>query len=264
MNDNIIQVLIVEDCEKDATLLLAKLQQKGYLPIHQRVETKEDFLAALQSRAWDAVISDYVLPHFSGPEALKSLRNLGFDTPFIMVSGVLGEEKAVTIMKAGANDYIMKGDLSRLVPALERELKAAQGRRRHKRAECAMLQHFAANIRELQNVVERALIVYGDNGMSEQEHFSPALINADPTPAAIAPIAPMDIEVVLGAVSISGEFPTLRELEKQHIFAALDRCKGNRNNAAKLLDMSARTLRNKLHEYNGTSPRSGNEKSAKT
>ncbi len=101
-------------------------------------------MAALENRAWDAVISDYVLPHFSGPDALKLLRNLGFDTPFIMVSGVFGEEKAVAMMKAGANDYIMKGDLSRLVSALERELKdsnraaawAQTRRRRHAAAFC--------------------------------------------------------------------------------------------------------------------------------
>jgi DNA-binding NtrC family response regulator len=179
------------------------LRQKGYEPFHQRVETKVDFVAALENRAWDAVISDYVLPHFSGPEALKLLRNLGFDIPFVMVSGVFGEEKAVAMMKAGANDYIMKQNLSRLVPALERELKAARGRRGHKRAECAMLQHFAANIRELQNVVERALIVYGGNEMLEQEHFRPILTIPDPATAAIAPT---DIEAVVNAVSVSGEY----------------------------------------------------------
>jgi DNA-binding NtrC family response regulator len=257
MNGNVMQVLIVEDSEDDVTLLLAELQQKGYAPLHQCVETREDFVAALENRAWDAVISDYVLPHFSGPDALKLLRNLGFDIPFIMVSGVFGEEKAVAMMKAGANDYIMKKDLSRLVPALERELKAAQGRRGHKRAECAMLQHFAANIRELQNVVERALIVYGDNGMLEQERFIPALTSPGRTTSVIVPT---EIEAVVNAINVSGEFPTLRELEKRHVFAALDRCKGSRTNAAKLLAVSSRTLRNKLHEYNGTSPKSSDEK----
>jgi DNA-binding NtrC family response regulator len=261
MNNNFMQVLIVEDSENDASLLLAELERGGFTPLHQRVETKEDFLAALQKRSWDAVISDYVLPQFSGPDAVKLLRNLGFDTPFIMVSGVFGEEKAVAMMKAGANDYLMKGDLSRLVPALERELKEAQGRRRHKRAECVMLQHLAANIRELQNVVERAVIIYGDNGILDPEGFSAALKNPV---YATAAIAPRDIDVVLGAVSVSTEFPTLKELEKKHILAALDRCKGNRNNTAKLLATSARTLRNKLHEYNGSSPKSGNGEAVKS
>jgi DNA-binding NtrC family response regulator len=261
MNGNFMQVLIVEDSEQDAILLLAELERKGYTPLHQRVETKEDFLAALQNRSWDAVISDYVLPRFSGPEALKLLRMLGFDIPFVMVSGVFGEEKAVAMMKAGANDYFMKGDLSRLVPVLERELKETQGRRRHKRAECAMLQHLAANIRELQNVVERAVITYGDNGMLEPERFGPALNNPD---FATVAIAPAEIGAVPGAINISGEFPTLRELERQHVLAALDRCKGNRNEAAKLLDTSTRTLRNKLHEYNGSSPKSGDDEARKS
>src|SRR5580698_4012430 len=121
-------------------------------PLHQRVETKEDFLAALQSRSWDVVISDYVLPQFSGPEALKLLRNLGFDTPFIMVSGVFGEEKAVEMMKAGASDYILKGNLSRLVPALEREMEAAQERRMRKRAEGAM-QYLAAIVESSEDAI---------------------------------------------------------------------------------------------------------------
>ena len=114
MGNGIMQVLIVEDSENDTVLLLEELEQKGHAPAHQRVETKEDFLAALQNGSWDAVISDYVLPQFSGPDALKLLRNQGFDIPFIMVSGVHGEETAVAMMKAGANDYIVKGNLSRL------------------------------------------------------------------------------------------------------------------------------------------------------
>jgi sigma-B regulation protein RsbU (phosphoserine phosphatase) len=139
----IIEILIVEDSENDVLLLLEELKQKNYAPVCQRVETRDEFLAALKSRAWDAVISDYVLPRFSGPEALKLFRHEGLDLPFIMVSGIYGEEKAVTMMKAGASDYILKSNLSRLVPALERELEAAQQRRRRKRAEGAM-QYLAA------------------------------------------------------------------------------------------------------------------------
>jgi PAS domain S-box-containing protein len=133
-----IRLLIVEDSANDAALLLAEFKAKGQATVHQRVETKKDFLAVLQGQSWDAVISDYVLPQFSGPEALQLLRQHGFDTPFIMVSGIYGEEEAVRMMKAGANDYVMKANLSRLAPALERELQAAQDRRRRKRAEGAM------------------------------------------------------------------------------------------------------------------------------
>src|ERR1035438_2457632 len=178
INFKVINVLIVGDCENELIPRLAELEPKGYIPLHQRVETQEDFLAALKSRAWDVVISDHILPQFSGPEALKLLRNQGSDIPFIMVSGVFGEEKAATMMKAGANDYILKENLSRLIPALERELKAAQDRRRHQRAECAMRYH-AAGICELQNVVERDVVISGDNGMPEPEPPGPAKNNSD-------------------------------------------------------------------------------------
>lgn len=143
MGECIIQVLIVEDSVNDTLLLLEELESKGYTAVHHRVETADDFLKALDQRSWDAVISDYVLPQFSGPAALKLLRSKGHDIPFIMISGVYGEEAAVAMMKAGADDYLVKANLSRFVPALERELEAAQDRRRHKRAEGAM-QYLAA------------------------------------------------------------------------------------------------------------------------
>jgi sigma-B regulation protein RsbU (phosphoserine phosphatase) len=138
MGTNAIRILIVEDSANDTALLLAELGRKGHTPTHQRVETKDEFLSALKNNSWDAVISDYVLPQFSGPEALRLLRHKGFEVPFIMVSGIYGEEEAVSVMKAGANDYVMKRNLSRLAPALERELQAAQDRHRRKRAEGAM------------------------------------------------------------------------------------------------------------------------------
>jgi sigma-B regulation protein RsbU (phosphoserine phosphatase) len=148
----LIELLIVEDSENDALLLLEELRHKGYTPVFERVETEEDFQRALQSRAWDAVLCDYVLPSFSGPEALKLFRSLGYECPFIVVSGVFGEQKAVSMMKAGASDYILKSDLSRLVPALEREMEAAQERRLRKRAEGAM-QYLAAIVESSEDAI---------------------------------------------------------------------------------------------------------------
>jgi two-component system cell cycle sensor histidine kinase/response regulator CckA len=148
----LIDVLIVEDSENDALLLLEELKQKSYVPVFQRVETPDDFLAALKSRVWDAVICDYLLPEFSGPEALKLFKKEGLDMPFIVVSGVFGEDKAVDMMKAGASDYILKGNLSRLVPALEREMEAAQERRLRKRAEGAM-QYLAAIVESSEDAI---------------------------------------------------------------------------------------------------------------
>lgn len=138
MGESIINLLIVEDSETDAILLLAELKRKGQPVVHQRVENREDYLAALRTKSWDAIVSDYVLPQFSGPDALHLLREKGFDTPFIMVSGIYGEDEAVRMMKAGANDYVMKHNLSRLAPALHRELLTAGERRARKRAEGAM------------------------------------------------------------------------------------------------------------------------------
>jgi PAS domain S-box-containing protein len=142
-------VLIVEDSENDASLLLEELRQKGFSPIHERVQTAEEMDAALNRSAWDAVISDYVMPQFSGPAALKLMRDRKIDIPFIAVSGTYGEEAAVGMMKAGANDYIVKNNLSRLAPAIEREIEAAQSRRARTRGEAA--QQFLAAIVESSN-----------------------------------------------------------------------------------------------------------------
>jgi sigma-B regulation protein RsbU (phosphoserine phosphatase) len=148
----LIEILLVEDSANDAFLLLEEFKRRDYAPVSQQVESPETFLAALRQKVWDVVICDYLLPQFSGPEALKLFRSLGLDLPFIVVSGVFGEEKAVTMMKAGASDYILKGDLSRLVPAVEREMDAAQERRRRKRAEGAM-QYLAAIVESSEDAI---------------------------------------------------------------------------------------------------------------
>ncbi len=128
-------VLIVEDSEDDAILLLRELRRGGYEPVFERVETPSAMENALAKHAWDVVISDYVMPCFSGPEALKLLQQSGYDIPFIIVSGKIGEDVAVEAMKAGAHDYIIKGNLARLIPAIERELREAAVRRERKAAE---------------------------------------------------------------------------------------------------------------------------------
>ena len=140
---NVLRLLIVEDSAADARLLLEELKHKGFAPEHLRVETKQAFQAALRNQPWGVVIADYSLPQFSGVEALELFRQQDLEIPFLMVSGVVGEDMAVAMMKAGANDYILKGNLFRLVPALERELEAAQDRRRHRQATSAM-QYLAA------------------------------------------------------------------------------------------------------------------------
>lgn len=121
-----LRILIVEDSEDDALLVLRQLRKGGYEPIFERVETAEAMRNALTEGAWDIILCDYKLPRFDGLHALEIYRELGIDIPFIIVSGAIGEETAVSAMKAGAHDYVMKANLARLVPTIEREIQEAE------------------------------------------------------------------------------------------------------------------------------------------
>ncbi len=130
-----LRLLMVEDSEDDADLVLLQLRRGGYVPSSLRVDNPEDMASALEERNWDIIISDYVMPRFSGLAALALLRAKQIDVPFIVVSGKIGEEVAVEAMKAGAHDYIMKDNLARLAPAIERELRDAAVRRERRQME---------------------------------------------------------------------------------------------------------------------------------
>ncbi len=134
-----LRVLIVEDSEADVALLLRELSRGGFEPDFSHVDTADSMRAALVSREWDLVISDYSLPGFGGLAALKLLRDTKLDLPFILVSGTIGEDIAVEAMRAGVSDYLMKGKLQRLVPAVQRELKEAKARAAHREAQKALL-----------------------------------------------------------------------------------------------------------------------------
>jgi PAS domain S-box-containing protein len=134
-----LKVLLVEDSEDDALLLLRSLRKGGYDPTWERVDTPQDMEAALDGASWDLVISDHSMPAFSSSAALELLRRKGFvDLPFIIVSGQIGEDAAVAAMKAGAHDYLMKDNLARLNSAIERELRDAEVRRSRRRARTAL------------------------------------------------------------------------------------------------------------------------------
>jgi DNA-binding NtrC family response regulator len=117
-----IRVLVVEDSEDDTQLAMLELGRGGFEPTCRRVQDAAGLKAALGEEPWDVVLCDFRLPSFSGVEALRLFRASGLDIPFIFVSGVIGEETAVEAMKAGASDYVMKENLARLVPTVEREL----------------------------------------------------------------------------------------------------------------------------------------------
>jgi PAS domain S-box-containing protein len=130
-----LRVLIVEDSEDDALLLVRALQRSGYDLIYERADTAAAMNAALDKQAWDIIIADYKMPEFNGLAALALMKQRGLDLPFLIVSGSIGEDIAVAAMKAGAHDYIMKGSLMRLIPAVERELREAEVRRAGQQAE---------------------------------------------------------------------------------------------------------------------------------
>ncbi len=147
-----IRVLIVEDSEADALLLLRELRRGSYAPEFQRVDTPQEYLAALNSQRWDLVICDYRMPNFDGFAALRLYKEANIDVPFIVVSGLIGEDVAVEMMKAGAHDYLLKDNLVRLIPAIQRELREAEERRELHRAEQARA-HLAAIVASSEDAI---------------------------------------------------------------------------------------------------------------
>jgi len=130
-----IRVLLIEDSQDDAELVLRELRRGGYVVSSDRVDTPAAMIEAVDHQVWDLIVCDYSMPQFSGMDALKVLRSRGVEAPFLFVSGTIGEDTAVNALKEGAQDYVMKGNLKRLLPAVERELRDAQRRRERHRME---------------------------------------------------------------------------------------------------------------------------------
>src|SRR3989440_2916666 len=136
--DRTLRVLHVEDSERDVALLTRYLTRAGYELTSERVETAEQMRAALRAREWDVILCDYSMPHFNAIQALELLKETGLDIPFIIISGTVGEATAVEAMRAGANDYLMKDNLARLAPTIEREIREAVNHRARQQAEAAL------------------------------------------------------------------------------------------------------------------------------
>ncbi|MDD5711893.1 MAG: PAS domain S-box protein [Smithellaceae bacterium] len=132
-----LRVLIIEDSEADALLLVRELR-RHYEITFERVDTAATMERVLTEKPWDLILSDYMIPNFGGVDALLLSQKSGIDVPFIIVSGAIGEDTAVEVMKAGAHDYIMKDNLKRLIPAIDRELQEAEVRRKRREVEEAL------------------------------------------------------------------------------------------------------------------------------
>ncbi|WP_346355749.1 hybrid sensor histidine kinase/response regulator [Azotosporobacter soli] len=149
-----LRVLLVEDSEDDAAVILYELENAGYSVSQTRVDNAAALTAALSERKWDLVLSDYTLPGFNAIAALRILHASGLDLPFIIVTGTISEEIAVSAMKAGANDYVMKDRLQRLAPAIERELYEVKVRREAKK-----IQSYIEKVNTLSGIIEQSPIL---------------------------------------------------------------------------------------------------------
>ncbi|MFH2040753.1 MAG: HD domain-containing phosphohydrolase [Chloroflexota bacterium] len=177
--DKPLAVLIAEDAESDAQLIVRMLEKAGYALKYEQVEIPSQMRRALEKQHWDIVISDFSMPEMDGFASLKLLQETGQDIPFIVVSGTMGEETAVAMMKAGAHDYVMKGNLARLVPAVERELIQAEERRERKRAEKQLHLNHTATLNLLQDLKkENEIRRKGEAALSASESELRALFAA--------------------------------------------------------------------------------------
>src|SRR5882724_3867521 len=124
-----LRVLLVEDNEDDAELLVRELGRIGFAVTWERVDSEAAMVRALDQQPWDLILSDFQMPGFGGPAALSLHKRRGLDTPFLIISGTINEEEAVESMKAGAHDFLSKTNLARLGPAVIRELRETEQRR---------------------------------------------------------------------------------------------------------------------------------------
>jgi PAS domain S-box-containing protein len=135
MKDKSLRVLIIEDSENNALLLIRNLKKGGYNPVYERMETADAMKKALKEKQWDIILCDYSLSKFNAPSAIAILKETNIDIPLIVITGAIGEETAAECMRLGAQDFIMKGNMSRLCPAIARELEDAEIRNKEKQAE---------------------------------------------------------------------------------------------------------------------------------
>jgi len=216
-----LRLLVVEDSREDTFVLLRELRRGGYTPSWERVDTAAAMSKALNEQSWDLVVADFSMPQFNAFAALELLRTKGGDQPFIIVSGTIGDELAVKAMQTGAQDYILKGNLSRLVPAVERELREAIERRERKRAETELFKH-QEQFRVAQEIQQRLF-------PKASPHFAPFDIAGASYPAEATggdyfdylPLADGSLGVVVADVTGHGVGPALLMAEARAYLRSL-------------------------------------------
>lgn len=214
-----LRVLIVEDSEFDARMLVNMLRKGGYEPTYKRVETADEMLAALKADRWDVLLSDYNLPTFSAPQALALVQQSEIDIPFIIVSGGIGEDIAVASMKAGANDYLMKGNLARLAVAVERELRDAEVRAARRQAESS-LRESERRYRQLWESATDAVLLMDENlVISFANPAVSEVFGRAPTELIGQPLTELGIALAWGTRSVAVDREAVAEVMREKLRA---------------------------------------------
>jgi signal transduction histidine kinase len=162
-----LRLLLVEDNEDDAVLLERMIRKSGYELDLKIVCSASELDQALEDREWDAVLCDYMMPNFSVRDAMDIIKQNGLDLPFIIVSGTISDETAVQMMKAGAHDYLTKNNLSRLIPALNREISEAEQRKKRREAEERLKESERKHRMLVESITDTVLVLSSDGTISE-------------------------------------------------------------------------------------------------
>ena len=176
MTDKSLKVLMVDDSENDVLLIIRDLKKGGYNPIYERVDTADAMKQALQKKQWDIILCDYNMPKLNVPSAIALLKETKKDIPILIISGTIGEETAVECMRQGAQDYLMKGKLSRLCPAVARELKEAEFRKQAREQREAALKELSRSEEKYRTILENIEDAYYETDLAGNlTFFNPSM-----------------------------------------------------------------------------------------